>query len=153
MEKGTLTHRASILKPCRDHQQWTIHNPHHIIIQFCILFTRHPPFERDNQTEYLYKVKWSNEDVLVRCADELHCFLTVESHVFVDCIFGDVFVRGVVEGDEDVEQDDHDKESEDVVKDYAEGRGEVIEIGEVGGLHYCVCHCLDDECCGLGIVR
>lgn len=65
----------------------------------------------------------------------MHGFLGEESHVFVDSVGGDVFVGGIVEGDEDVEEDDHDEEGEDVVEDYSEGGGEIVEAAEVWGAH------------------
>ncbi len=46
----------------------------------------------------------SYENVLVRCAHELHGFLSEERHVFIDGIVGDILVGTVVEGDEDVEE-------------------------------------------------
>ena len=70
----------------------------------------------------------------------MHGFLSVERHVFVDGVFSDVFVSGIVEGDKDVEEDDHNYEGENVVENDAEWRGEVIEAREIWGLHYCICH-------------
>ena len=79
-------------------------------------------------------------------------FLGEEGHVFVNGVVGDVLVGGVVEGDEDVEEDDHDDEGEDVVEDDAEGRGEVLKSVEVGGLHDGLEHGLHDEVCDAGVV-
>lgn len=45
-----------------------------------------------------------DENILVRSTDELHGFLREESHVFVDCIVGDVGICGVEEGNEDVKE-------------------------------------------------
>ena len=65
----------------------------------------HPPFEGDDEEEDFDEVEGGDEDVFVRGADELQGFLGEEGHVFVDGVVGDVGVGGVVEGDEDVEED------------------------------------------------
>jgi hypothetical protein len=64
----------------------------------------HPPFQRDDEKKDLDKVEGGDEDVFVRGADKLHGFRGEERHVFVSGVFGYVFVSGVVEGDEDIEE-------------------------------------------------
>lgn len=44
------------------------------------------------------------EDILIRSSDELHCFLAEERHVFIDGIVRDVFVRAVIESNQDIQQ-------------------------------------------------
>lgn len=46
-----------------------------------------------------------DENILVWCPGELHCFQSKNSHVLVSGISGDVFVRTVVECNQDVQQD------------------------------------------------
>ncbi len=105
----------------------------------------HPPFERDDEAKDLDEVERGDEDVFVWGADKLHRLLCEEGHVLVSSVFGDVLVGGVVEGNQDVEEDDHDDEGEDVVEDEAEGVLEVVEAVKVRGLHDGVGHGLDDE--------
>ena len=66
---------------------------------------RHPPFEGEDEEDDFEQVEGRNEDVFVRGAHELECFLGEEGHVFVDCVLGYVFVGRVVECNEDVEKD------------------------------------------------
>ena len=83
----------------------------------------------------------------------MHRFLREESHVFVDCVVGDVRVGGIIECDENIEEHDHDEECENIVEDYAEWGCEGIEAGEIWRLHDGVGHSLQDEECGLNITR
>lgn len=46
----------------------------------------------------------SNEDIFVGSSDELHGFQGEQGHVFVNRIFGNVFVRTVVQGDQDIQE-------------------------------------------------
>jgi hypothetical protein len=87
------------------------------VVEFVVAFLIHPPLEWEDQEEHLDEVEGSDEDILIGSANELHRLLRVESHVLVDGVLRDVFVGGVVEGDEDVEQDDHYNECKDVVED------------------------------------
>ena len=75
----------------------------------------------------------------------MHGFLGKKSHVLIYCVVGDVFIGGVVESDENVEQYHHDEEGEDVVQDDAEWWSESVEIAEVWRLHYGVGHGSEDE--------
>lgn len=90
------------------------------VVQLVVALLVHPPLEWKNQEEHLDKIEGSDEDVLVRSANELHSLLREESHVLVDGVLCDVFVGRVVESDEDVEQDNHDDEGKDVVENDTE---------------------------------
>lgn len=46
----------------------------------------------------------SNEDVLIGSSDELHGFLGEQGHELVNGIVGNVFVRTVVQSDEDIQK-------------------------------------------------
>lgn len=82
---------------------------------------RHPPFKRQSQTYDFHEIERSNVDILIGRSDELHSLLGEEGEVLVNCVFGDVFIGGIVEGDEDVEKDDGDDEVVDVVEDETGG--------------------------------
>lgn len=132
------------------------------IVELVVALLVHPPLEWKNQEEHLDEVERSDEDVLVGSANELHRLLREESHVLVDSVLCDVFVGRVVESDEDVEQDDHDDEGKDVVKDNTERRlllvsscltlvsynvtyREVVEAFKLRRLHDGVQHGLEHE--------
>ena len=88
----------------RDEEERTIQYPHDEIIETLVAGGGEPPFEGEDQAEDFEEVEGGDEDVFVRGADELEGFLREEGHVFVCCVVGYVFVGGVVEGDEDVEE-------------------------------------------------
>ena len=44
------------------------------------------------------------ENVLVRCAHELHGLLSEECQILIDSIVGDILIGTVVKGDKDVEE-------------------------------------------------
>jgi hypothetical protein len=56
------------------------------------------------------------KDVFVGCSNKLHCFLCKESHILVNGIVGNILVGAVVKGNKDIEQNNHDDESIDVVE-------------------------------------
>ena len=132
---------------CCDEQQRAIYRAHDIVVQPLVPIRRHPPLKRDDEAEDLDQIKGRDEDVLVRRADEPHRLLRKERHVLVNSIVGNVLVGTVVEGDEDVKQDHHHDEGEDVVENQAPGRRVLVEAVEVRGLHDAVGHGLDDEGC------
>ena len=132
------------------------------IVELVVALLVHPPLEWKNQEEHLDEIERSDEDVLVGSTNELHRLLREESHVLVDSVLCDVFVGRVVKSDEDVEQDDHDDEGKDVVKDNTERRlllvssclslvscdvtyREVVETFKFGRLHDSVQHGLKHE--------
>lgn len=51
-----------------------------------------------------YVLTW-NENILVRCPSELHCFQGKDRHVLVNGIARDIFICTVVECNQDVQQD------------------------------------------------
>lgn len=46
-----------------------------------------------------------NEDVFVWGADELQGALGEEREILVDCVAGDILVRAVIQGNQDVQED------------------------------------------------
>ena len=76
-----------------------------MIVEAFVLVAGEPPFKGENEKEDLDDVEGRDEDVFVGGADEAQGFGGEDGHVFVDCVVGYVFVGGVVEGDEDVEED------------------------------------------------
>lgn len=88
-----------------------------------------PPFEWEDEEEDFYQIEGRKEHVFVRSADELEGLLGVESHVFVCCIVGDVLVGRVVQGHQDVKQDNHDDEGVNVVEDKPEGMLSDVSAG------------------------
>ena len=76
-----------------------------MVVEAFVPGCRHPPLEGEDEAEDFDEVEGGDEDVLVGGADELYCSLREECHVFVYGVVGYVGVGGIVEGDEDVEED------------------------------------------------
>jgi hypothetical protein len=68
---------------------------------------------REEHTRYKY--------ILIWCSDKLHRLLREECHVLVDRVVCNILVGAVVEGNQDVEQYNHDDKSVDIVEDEAKG--------------------------------
>ena len=89
----------------RDEEQGGVEGGHDVVVEALVAGGGEPPFEGDDEEEDLDEVEGGDEDVFVGGADELERLLREEGHVFVDGVVGDVGVGGVVERDEDVEED------------------------------------------------
>ena len=113
--------RVALLDVGGDDEEGRVDYAHDEVVEVIVARFVHPPFKRQDQEDHLDEVEGRNEDVFVGRAHELHGFLREERHVFVDGVFGDVFVGRVVQRDQDVEQDYHDDKGEDVVENNSEG--------------------------------
>ncbi|TLS26982.1 hypothetical protein PpBr36_04011 [Pyricularia pennisetigena] len=133
------------LEQGREEQERRVQDGHDDVVEPLVHALVHPPLKGQRDQEHLDEVEGRDVDVLVGRAHELHRLLRKQRQELVVCIFVNVLVGRVVQRNENVEQDDHDDEGEEVVEYDAERVAKLFKAAKVGALHERVGHGLDDE--------
>ena len=86
----------------------------------------------------------SNKHILIRRPHKLDRLLRKQRHVLIDRIIGDILIRGIIQRDQNIQQNDHHHKRKDIIQDNAERRGEVLKAVEISatGITACSIDCM-----------